>query len=175
MINYKIDVINSLIKVETFVKGRLLNVSYLNNNNEEVINIEIVYVDDVMNVDFPLSRITTRRWIDNDGLNRDELFYDKTVSIKKYDQRQTIDEMIKRRGNIITHVFSTASQMGYLTNATNYIANHSNLMDAYKLTGATDIIDVINNDTDEWLENDAVGVVPVLTMRQLITSALTIV
>jgi len=102
------------------------------------------------------------------------LWEDMTVSIKKYDPRQTVDEGILRRANIVDHLFSTDASMGYLMEASDYIKNYAPEIDAYRLTHDTEIITIVTNDTDAWMDDIVPQSSPSITMRVLIIDALTV-
>jgi len=172
-LNYKIEVIPILRRTTTMVQGRLTNVTYKNSNDEDVLTVDITYNSNTKSTTYPLERTTTRKWYDVAGICHEILDFDKTVRTKEYSIRQTLDEAIVRRTNIVDHLFVTASTIGYATQANDRVKNNSGEIASYKLTGDTAIIDVVNADTASWL-NDASPINPSITMKQMIVGALTI-
>jgi hypothetical protein len=173
-IDYKRNTSIALAKVVTLTKGRVLQVMYSDFNNELILDVNIVYNDATGDANFPLSRTTTRSWFDVSGVNHNILDFDKTVKIKKYNPRQTIEEGIIRRTNIIASIFTNATSMGYGEQAKARIRNNASEIQSYKLVGDTSIRDVVQNDSSVWLDNYVPNTGDTVTMRQLIIGALTI-
>jgi len=173
-INYKIDTTVSLLKDTTFDKGRNTNVLYCDFTMEEVLEVSIVYNSNTGDSTYPLSRVTTRKWFDDSGVNHNILGFDKTVKTKKYNVRQEINEGITRRNNIVDHLFSTASNMGYTTEASNYIKTYDEQIHAYTLVHDLSILTTVANDTGAWLSDFVPDTGDTITMKMLILDALTV-
>lgn len=173
-LNYKIDVVNSLDRKDTFVQGRLLKVRYYNTEGRIVLSVAMVYTNDPKNKSHPMQRTATRKWYDVAGKNHNILNSDVTVRVKNYSPNQVIDEGIRRRRNAVNHVFSTASAMGYTTQAAAYVRNEAAAINSYTLTNDQNIIQTLAKDSAVWLDEHAYGKKENGTMRQLVVAVLTI-
>jgi len=173
-INYKTQVTSSLNKVDTFVKGRLTNVAYTDiTTTDLVLTVDVVYNEATGDLNYPLSRVTTRKWFDSFGVNNNILHFDTTVKVKKYNKEQTLLEGQKRRKTIIDRIFMMSISLGYVSEANARIVAVSNLLQSYITNGDTAIISDVTNSTETWLD-DPYPMDTSKTLRQIMIAGLTI-
>lgn len=101
-IDYTIHVKPNLYPVRDIVRGEVVNVKWYKNPDatDLVLNVDVVYVRDPYG--FPLSRTTTRKWVQNNG----EYHPDEKVTVKSYvlNAIDQIKEGKRRRENIINEL-----------------------------------------------------------------------
>ena len=173
-INYKTQLKNSLSKTSKMTKGRIEKVTYLNDAGDKVVEVTIAYNDNTGDLQHPLSRVTTRCWYDDAGVNHGVLGFDKTVKTKKYDQWQTIKEGQRRRHNIVEGLFAMANELGKGVEASAQMISLASEIRAYETTGDTTIITTVTNNTiDTWL-NEPYPLDTSITFRQVLVATLSL-
>lgn len=105
-IDYKKEIMSSLIPVRTVIKGEVQNVSWYKELDvslvpiNKIINVDITYTRDTNG--FATSRLTSRTWINRDGSNNSEV---KTTN-KYYfiNPADMIVEGTKRRSLLVSYI-----------------------------------------------------------------------
>jgi len=172
-INYKTQLNCVLDRVETTDKGRLLQVNYHDPiTNDKILSVDVVYNDSTGDTNFPLSRVTTRKWYAIEGDNFGITGFDLTSKLKRYNKKQTTEEGIKRRKNIIDNLFSMATQLGYVTEAQARIKSVNDLVQSYILLNDPALIANVNTVVLAWLD-DPYPLDTTKTLRQVMAAGLT--
>lgn len=173
-LNYKTQLTECMNKNMTMTKGRVLNVEYTSHAGDLILDVSIVYNDSTNDVDFPLSRVTTRKWYDITGINHNLEGFDKTTKTKLYNPTETVKEGQRRRHNIIQNLFSMATSLGKGAEAAQRMLEHSAEILAYETVYDTTLITGLQNDTTHLWLDDVFPLDTTKTFRQVIVAGLTI-